>query len=85
MAIAMFVLTALTSVFQHQVSSFMLLRLPLTLVKFFWRSMTTGVLIRSALTSLVYKRGIMLTPKARSGMPNSRLVNFVSSDVSSHP
>ncbi|KAI0035574.1 ABC protein [Vararia minispora EC-137] len=67
MAIGVFLLTAFTSVFQHQ---------------FFWRSMSTGVIVRGALTSMVYKRGVMLTPSARNTMPNSRLVNFVSSDIS---
>ncbi|KZV75428.1 ABC protein [Peniophora sp. CONT] len=67
MAIGLFILAIMTSIFQHQ---------------FFWRSMTTGVLVRGSLTSMIYKRGVKLTPEARGVMPNSRLVNFVSSDIS---
>jgi hypothetical protein len=43
--------------------------------------MSTGVIVRGALTSMVYQRGVMLTPAARAKIPNSRLINFVSSDV----
>ena len=67
MAIGLFLLAIMVSVLQHQ---------------FFWRSMSTGVLVRGSLTSMIYKRGVRLTPEARGTMPNSRLVNFVSSDVS---
>ncbi|KAJ7746385.1 ABC protein [Mycena metata] len=57
----------MASVFQHQ---------------FFWRSMTTGVLARAALTSSIYKRGVRLTGKARTTLTNSDIINHVSTDIS---
>ncbi|TDL20835.1 ABC protein [Rickenella mellea] len=67
MAVGLFLLTMMTSVCQHQ---------------FFWRSMSTGVLARAALISSIYKRGVKLTQKARTQLPNSALVNHISTDVS---
>ena len=67
MAIGLFLITITASVCQHQ---------------FFWRSMTTGLLARAALISSVYKRGVRLTGKARVALPNSALVNHISTDVS---
>ncbi|ETW82987.1 ABC transporter [Heterobasidion irregulare TC 32-1] len=66
MALGLFFLTALTSVCQHQ---------------FFWRSMTTGVLARGALTSSIYKRGVLFTPKSRTQFSNAEIVNHISSDL----
>lgn len=43
--------------------------------------MQTGVLARGALICSTYKKGVMLTPKARTSYPNSLLMNYVSSDV----
>jgi ATP-binding cassette subfamily C (CFTR/MRP) protein 1 len=63
MAIGLFLLTVTASVCQHQ---------------FFWRSMTTGVLARAALIASLYKRGVHLTPKARTQIPHAALVNHVS-------
>ncbi|OCH94438.1 ABC protein [Obba rivulosa] len=67
MAIGLFCTTVTASVCQHQ---------------FFWRSMTTGMLAKAALISSIYKRGVMLTGKARTKLPNAMLVNHISSDVS---
>ncbi|KDQ57350.1 hypothetical protein JAAARDRAFT_194496 [Jaapia argillacea MUCL 33604] len=67
MAIGLFCITVMASVFQHQ---------------FFWRSMTTGVLARAALTASIYERGVKLTGKARVQLPNAALVNHISTDVS---
>ncbi len=43
--------------------------------------MTTGLLARAALTSSIYKRGVSLTGKARTSLPNSALVTHISTDV----
>ncbi|KZT73648.1 ABC protein [Daedalea quercina L-15889] len=67
MAIGLFCLTVTASVCTHQ---------------FFWRSMVTGMLARAALISSIYKRGIALTGKARTALPNSKLVTHISTDVS---
>ncbi|EMD34176.1 CsMn25 [Gelatoporia subvermispora B] len=67
MAIGLFCTTVTASVCQHQ---------------FFWRSMTTGMLAKAALISSIYKRGVLLTGKARTKLPNATLVNHISSDVS---
>ncbi|KAF7319425.1 ABC protein [Mycena chlorophos] len=50
--------------------------------QFFFRSMSTGVLARAALTGAVYERALYLTPTARRKLPNSQLLNFVSADIS---
>ncbi|KAF8530144.1 ABC protein [Hysterangium stoloniferum] len=50
--------------------------------QFFWRSMSTGVLARSALIASIYKRGVFLAPAARFAHPNSSLLNHMSTDVS---
>ena len=44
--------------------------------------MTTGLLARAALTSSIYKRGVSLTGKARTSLPNAALVTHISTDVS---
>ena len=44
--------------------------------------MSTGVLARAALISSIYRRGVMLTPKARTSLSNAALVNHISTDVS---
>jgi ATP-binding cassette, subfamily C (CFTR/MRP), member 1 len=46
--------------------------------------MTTGVLCRSALIASLYKRGVYLTGKARTEIPNAALVNHVCSLAVSH-
>ncbi|KAH9856552.1 ABC protein [Lenzites betulinus] len=67
MAIGLFCLTVTASVCTHQ---------------FFWRSMTTGMFARAALISSIYKRGVSLTGRARTNLPNSALVTHISTDVS---
>ncbi|KAH7925482.1 ABC protein [Leucogyrophana mollusca] len=67
MAIGLFLITVTASVCTHQ---------------FFWRSMTTGVLARAALTAAIYERGVNLTGKARVKLTNATLVNHISTDVS---
>ncbi|KAI0649348.1 ABC protein [Trametes meyenii] len=67
MAIGLWCITVTASVTQHQ---------------FFYRSMTTGLLARAALISSIYKRGVSLTGKARTTLPNAALVTHISTDVS---
>ncbi|KAJ3741472.1 ABC protein [Lentinula detonsa] len=67
MAVGLFLMVICTSVCQHQ---------------FFWRSMTTGVLARGALTNCVYKRSVLLTGRARIEYTNAKLVNSISTDIS---
>jgi len=67
MAIGLFFLTICNSICQHQ---------------FFWRSMSTGVLARTALIGSLYKRGLSLTPRERTIHPGSALVNHMSTDIS---
>ncbi|KAJ4479332.1 ABC protein [Lentinula aciculospora] len=67
MAIGLFLMVICTSICQHQ---------------FFWRSMTTGVLARGALTNSVYKRSVVLTGRARIEYTNVKLVNSISTDIS---
>ncbi|KZT00765.1 ABC protein [Laetiporus sulphureus 93-53] len=67
MAIGLFCTTVTASVCTHQ---------------FFWRSMTSGLLVRAALISSIYKRGVALTGKARTKIPNAKLVTHISTDVS---
>ena len=47
--------------------------------------MTTGLLARAALISSIYKRGVSLTGKARTTLPNAALVTHISTDVSHLP
>lgn len=42
----------------------------------------TGALVRATLITSVYNRGVVLTPKSRTSFPNSRLLNYISSDIS---
>ena len=44
--------------------------------------MSTGVLARAALISSIYRRGVALTPKAKTKLNNAALVNHISTDVS---
>ncbi|KAJ7039618.1 ABC protein [Mycena alexandri] len=67
MSVGLICVVIMASLFQHQ---------------FFWRSMTTGVLARAALTSSIYKRGVRLTGKARTTLTNSDIINHVSTDIS---
>ncbi|KZP00831.1 ABC protein [Calocera viscosa TUFC12733] len=67
MAIGLFLLTVMASIFQHQ---------------FFFRSMHTGVMARAGLTTALYKRSLVLSPRSRTVYPNGKLVNFLSTDIS---
>ncbi|KAG1748434.1 ABC protein [Suillus paluster] len=67
MALGLFVLTVTAGVCSQQ---------------YFWRSMATGVLVRAALITCVYERGVNLTGKARVKLNNAALINHISTDVS---
>lgn len=49
---------------------------------FFYRSTSTGVLLRAGLITAIYSRALRLTSRARSSLPNGKLVNHISTDVS---
>lgn len=49
---------------------------------FFYRSTSTGVLLRGGLITAIYSRSIKLTARARSTLTNGKLVNHISTDVS---
>ncbi|KAF8896247.1 ABC transporter [Infundibulicybe gibba] len=49
---------------------------------FFYRSTSTGVLLRGGLITVIYKRSLRLTSRARSTLTNGKLVNHISTDVS---
>ncbi|GMK55176.1 hypothetical protein CspeluHIS016_0202320 [Cutaneotrichosporon spelunceum] len=66
---------------------FMLCISSLTLHHYFYRTMGTGVLARSALISAIYERALRFTQKARSELPNGKStstnpVNHISTDTS---
>jgi hypothetical protein len=50
--------------------------------QFFYRSMSTGVLLRGGLITAIYSRATRLTARARSTLTNGKLVNHISTDVS---
>ncbi|KAF7327458.1 ABC protein [Mycena kentingensis (nom. inval.)] len=54
------------SIFQHQ---------------YFTQAITTGVLVRAALTASIYQRGVRLTGKARTTLTNARILNHLSTDL----
>lgn len=49
---------------------------------FFYRSTSTGVLVRGGLITAVYSRSLRLTSRARSTLTNGKLVNHISTDIS---
>lgn len=49
---------------------------------FFYRSTTTGVLLRGGLITAIYDRSLKLTTRARTTLTNGKLVNHISTDVS---
>src|SRR6266403_2230232 len=49
---------------------------------FYYRATTTGVLLRGGLITAIYSRSLRLTTRARATLPNGRLVNHISTDVS---
>ncbi|TRM58678.1 ABC protein [Schizophyllum amplum] len=67
MAIGLFCCVILQSVCTHQ---------------FFWRSMHSGALARAALINSIFKKGVLLSGKARVEIPNASLINHISTDVS---
>ncbi|KAJ1301602.1 hypothetical protein OPQ81_008850 [Rhizoctonia solani] len=48
----------------------------------FYRSASTGVLLRTGLIAAIYSRATQLTSRARSTLTNGKLVNHISTDVS---
>ena len=50
--------------------------------QFFYRSASTGVLIRGGLIAFIYDRALKLTSRSRSVLTNGKLVNHISTDVS---
>ena len=44
--------------------------------------MSSGVLLRGGLITAIYSRSLRLTTRARQTLPNGRLVNHISTDVS---
>ncbi|KAI9439887.1 ABC transporter [Lactarius indigo] len=49
---------------------------------FFYRSTSSGVLIRGGLITAIYSRSLRLTTGSRARLSNGRLVNHISTDVS---
>ena len=49
---------------------------------YFYRSASTGVLLRGGLINAIYNRSLRLTTRARGALPNGKLVNHISTDVS---
>ncbi|KZV74002.1 hypothetical protein PENSPDRAFT_244681 [Peniophora sp. CONT] len=49
---------------------------------YFYRSTSTGVLLRGGLINAIYNRSLRLTTRARGKLPNGKLVNHISTDVS---
>jgi ABC transporter transmembrane region len=47
-----------------------------------YRTTSTGVLLRGGLITAIYSRSLHLTTRARATLPNGRLVNHISTDVS---
>lgn len=67
LAIALLAMQVLSSIFQNH---------------FFYRSTTTGVLLRGGLITAIYDRSLRLTTRARTTLTNGKLVNHISTDVS---
>lgn len=49
---------------------------------FFYRAMSTGVLLRGGLIAAIYDRSLRLSSRARTTLTNGKLVNHISTDVS---
>ncbi|KAF7976598.1 hypothetical protein HWV62_6090 [Athelia sp. TMB] len=49
---------------------------------FFYRSTSTGVLLRGGLITAIYNRSLKLSARARGTLTNGKLVNHISTDVS---
>ena len=48
---------------------------------YFYRSASTGVLLRGGLINAIHNRSLCLTTRARSATPNGKLGNHMSTDV----
>lgn len=66
-AIGLLILTIMASVWQHA---------------FFYRSMSTGVMIRAGLTRIIFDKSLVLTQEARLKLNNGKLLAHLSTDVS---
>jgi len=55
---------------------------PLGTHHFFYRSTSTGILLRGGLINAIYNQSLRLTPRARSTLTNGKLMNHISTDVS---
>lgn len=58
---------------------FILLAASMSLHHYFYRTMATGVLARSALISAIYERSLRLTQKSRGQLPNGKSKSTISS------
>jgi ABC-type multidrug transport system fused ATPase/permease subunit len=67
LAIALVILQLIGSLCQHH---------------FFYRGTSTGVLLRGGLITAIYSRSLRLTTRSRAILPNGRLINHISTDVS---
>ncbi|KAI0072747.1 P-loop containing nucleoside triphosphate hydrolase protein [Panus rudis PR-1116 ss-1] len=67
LSIGLFVLQIVASLLNHH---------------WFYRSSTTGVLLRGGLITAIYDRSLKLTTRARTTLTNGKLVNHISTDVS---
>ncbi|KAI0783557.1 P-loop containing nucleoside triphosphate hydrolase protein [Abortiporus biennis] len=67
LAIGLFAMQVMSSLCQHH---------------FFYRSTTTGALVRGGLIAVIYERSLRLTNRARTILTNGKLVNHISTDVS---
>ncbi|KAI0040096.1 ABC transporter [Auriscalpium vulgare] len=67
LAIGLFLLQMISSLSQHH---------------FFYRSMSSGVLLRGGLITAIYTRSLRLTTRARAQLSTGKLVNHISTDVS---
>ena len=47
-----------------------------------YRCLSSGILLRGGLITAIYRRCTKLTARARSTLPNGKLVNHISTDVS---
>lgn len=61
---------------------FMQLGASVCMHRFFYQSMRVGVLSRGALIAALYRRALSLSGKARASIPNGKLVNHISTDIS---
>lgn len=61
---------------------FMQLGSSICMHRFFYQSMRVGVLSRGALIAALYRRALSLSGKARAQIPNGKLVNHISTDIS---